>query len=304
MPHTDVLVIGESLVDVVPREGAEERIVGGSPANIAFGLARLGVAVRFHTGIAHDTDGEAIAAHLAASGVQLDDSSWSLAATSVAQVSLNPDGSARYAFTIDAHLAEPVLAGETVVHIGSIGAFLSPGADVVEAFVLQLSDAVRVTFDPNIRSSLVTDHAAALARFERLCARTSLLKMSDEDAEWLYPGRALADISAHVRGLGVPLVVITRGGEGALLATDAASAVARAPKVVVADTIGAGDTFMTALISRLATDLAPASDLDGAALAELGDFAATAAAITVQRSGADLPWRAELDEALASASAG
>lgn len=300
MTQSTALVIGESVIDVVPRDGGEARVVGGSPANIAFGLGRLGIPVRFHTGIARDADGQAIAAHLATSGVQLDDASWALAATSVARVSLNPDGSARYEFTIDSHVAAPQLQGETVVHIGSISAFLAPGADVVEAFIAALPAEVRVTFDPNIRASLVTDHAAAVARFERLAARSTLVKMSDEDAEWLYPERALADVLAHVRGLGARLAVITRGGEGALLQSAVADAVARAPKVTVADTIGAGDTFMTALVSRLATDLPADLALDAAALEELGTFAATAAAITVQRTGADLPWRAELDAALAA----
>lgn len=300
MDQRTVLVIGESLIDVVPRNGIDERIVGGSPANIAFGLGRLGIPVRFLTGIARDVDGDAIAAHLASSGVHLDDASWALDATSVARVELQPDGSARYDFTIDSALPEPQLRGESVVHIGSISAFLAPGADVVEQFIRTLPDDVLVTFDPNIRASLVTDHEAAVARFERLASRCTLVKMSDEDAEWLYPALELPGVLAHVRGLGAALAIITRGGEGALLQSAAADAVARAPKVTVADTIGAGDTFMTALISRLATDLADDLAFDAAALEELGSFAATAAAITVQRTGADLPWRAELDAALAA----
>ncbi len=298
MNPVSVLVIGEALIDVVPRDGGEARIVGGSPANIALGLGRLGIPVRLHTGIARDADGEAIAAHLAESGVRLDDASWALAATSYARIELQADGSARYDFAIDSALVEPVLRGEGVVHIGSISAFLAPGAEAVERFALDLPEGVRLAFDPNIRANLVTDHAAAVARFERLASRAALVKMSDEDAEWLYPDLKLAEVLAHVRGLGAELAVITRGGEGALLQSAVADAVARAPKVTVADTIGAGDTFMAALISRLATDLRGDLALDAIALAELGSFAATAAAITVQRTGADLPWRSELDSVL------
>ncbi|WP_353807739.1 PfkB family carbohydrate kinase [Agromyces sp. SYSU T00194] len=308
MPETqtraaEVLVIGESIMDVViDADGAETDAPGGSPANVALGLARLGVVPRLATALARDDFGEAIAERLTASGVVIDPASWCLERTAVARASIAADGSAHYDFDIAWELpGAPELAGESVVHTGSIAAFLEPGAAHVRAAVSAARGSALVTFDPNIRPALLGEPDAVRAEVEALAAGCDVVKLSDEDAEWLYPGRHVDVVVAELLGRGAGLVAVTLGGDGAVVANSEASAVVPAVAVDVRDTVGAGDTFMAALIAGvLAADAAPAA-LDHDALARLGRRAATAASITVSRVGADLPTARELDHALDAA---
>lgn len=303
MPADDraVLVVGESLIDVVlDTDGARTERVGGSPANVALGLARQGVAVRLVTALGPDARGERIAAHLRADGVRIDEASFSLARTSTALAEVAHDGAATYAFDIDWTLApgDARLGAAAALHIGSIGAFLEPGASEVEALARDAGDAI-VTFDPNVRPALLGPRVDALARFERLCALADLVKLSDEDASWLYPDRPGAQVLEHLRALGAAIAVLTRGGEGAIALGPAGVAEVVAPRVTVRDTIGAGDTFTATLVRLLVEDPALLRREEPAPLAAALRTAATAAAITVSRAGADLPTRADIDGARA-----
>lgn len=171
------------------------------------------------------------------------------------------------------------------MHTGSIGANMLPGADTVER---ALRDATGlVSYDPNIRADLMGDHAEAVARVERFVALSHIVKASDEDIAWLYPGRSIDDALAAWRALGPRLVVITRGGEGASALGDDGRHDVTAEKVTVIDTIGAGDSFMSALIAGA---LERGLDETPPLIAQ----AARAAAITVSRAGANPPRRAEL----------
>ena len=288
-------MVGEALIDVVHgQDGAVAEHVGGSPANVALGLGRLGVPVRLHTALGHDARGERIAAHLGASGVRIDPASWSLPRTSTASAHIGPDGAAQYDFDLDWRLpATPVLAGEQLVHVGSVAAFLEPGATTLEAFLAHVSPHTRVTFDPNIRPALVGDRITAIDRVERVARMATVVKLSDEDAAWLYPGDTTAQLLDRFLSLGVDAVAITLGATGAVLASQSARTQIPAPAVHVVDTVGAGDTFMAALIDAIRTPYAGA--LDEGALRRMGFHAATAAAITVQRRGADLPSRRDLE---------
>lgn len=279
-----VLVIGESLIDALP----DREVVGGSPANIALGLGRLGVPVRLHTAFGDDERGRCILSHLEESAVQVTASSCSLARTSVAQVNVGSDGSASYRFDLDSSLAPWKHEGEAVVHIGSISAFTDPGASMIEEFLANLDGEALVTFDPNIRADLMPD--AARERFRRLCARVHMLKMSDEDASWLFPQCSIDEVVEELLAAGPRVVVITLGADGLRLHAAGVDVHVRPQNGRVVDTVGAGDTVMAALIACL-TDGEP---VDAAALRRVGEFAARAAAITVGRDGADLPWASEL----------
>ncbi|QJU55540.1 carbohydrate kinase [Herbiconiux sp. KACC 21604] len=309
---TTLLAIGESLVDVVehPDDRGTVEHPGGSPLNIAFGAARLGLPSTLLTEIGSDARGRAIVDHLATAGVTLDPSSLRDEPTSSATAVLQADGSARYVFDLRWSLPEGEdLPPASIVHTGSIAAFLEPGgAQIVErlraATAATVADPPVVTFDPNMRPSIITDHPAALARFTEIAGLATLVKLSDEDAEWLYPDAASLDEAIDsILALGPALVVVTRGGEGAVLATAAERVPVPGRPVEVVDTIGAGDSFMSALIVQLARMLdagtSPArlrdgSAFDAPALAALGDFAARCAAITVSRAGANPPTTADL----------
>ncbi|AXJ08668.1 carbohydrate kinase [Arthrobacter sp. PM3] len=296
-PFLDVVVVGEALIDVVTSPEGTIEYPGGSPANVAYGLGRLGVATGLLTAIGDDAHGAAIEKHLHSAGVTLLPGSYSLGRTASATATLAPDGSAAYDFDISWAL-EPVApaCSPKVLHTGSIATFLAPGAGAVKSFLQQCRHECTITYDPNIRPALLGSHAEAAAIFEDLVQLTDVVKLSDEDAHWLYPRKDLEDTAAHLLGLGAGLAVITQGAQGSLLATHAAQLNVPSVKSRVADTIGAGDSYMAALILGLLT-----RGTDGfapAVLEQLGRTASMAAAITVRRPGANPPTLEELQTQL------
>lgn len=288
----DVLVVGEALIDIVETGSGSDEHVGGSPANVALGLGRLGIDAALLTQVGEDERGKRIVSHIEGSGARLLRESVTARPTSTARARIAADGAADYVFDIDWNvLPEAAYPAPRLVHTGSIGAFAEPGAGSV---VELLSDvrAEEVTFDPNIRPALVGNRDDAMRRFEQISRLATVVKMSDEDAAWLFPGLAVDEVIDAVLALGPRVVAVTLGGEGAVISS-AADPVRVAPITVdVADTIGAGDTFMTSLISSVLKT--GSRDLSRADLERIGTSAARAAAITVSRSGADLPWAHEL----------
>lgn len=307
---TRLLAVGESLVDVVdaPDHDGSPVLVehpGGSPMNIAVGAARLGVPVTLLTAVGPDARGQAIVDHLEASGVTVDPLSLRDTPTSAATAHIQTDGSAEYSFDVHWSLPEGLPAPtDGIVHTGSLGAFVEPGGTAVVELLRAAGGDVVVTFDPNIRPSLVGEHPQAFARFTELASLTTVLKLSDEDAGWLYPGLGLEAVIDRILELGPGLVAVTRGGEGAVLATRRDRVAVDGVRVDVIDTIGAGDSFMSALIAQLAglldagtapAELRAASVFDREALERIGAFAVRCAALTVSRAGANPPHSADLD---------
>lgn len=284
----DALVIGESLVDVVSREGTTVEHPGGSAANVAVALARLGRPVRFATSYGDDARGRAIAAHLAGSGVVLAGDPLVLDHTSSAVAMIAADGSASYDFDLAWRLGEVDVGTPAYVHVCSLGAVVEPGAEQVLALLDRVGSAAApavVSYDVNARPAITGTGPEVVARVEAVAARAHLVKASDEDLAALYPARSLEEAAEHLRALGAHAVVITRGADGATWfgADGTLSVPVRATTVI--DTIGAGDTFSAAMIDALWDGLDPAATLA---------HAARAAAITVSRAGADPPTRAEL----------
>jgi len=296
--HADALVIGEALIDIVETDDGERELVGGSPANVAVGLARQGHDVRLLTRLGRDARGERIADQIAASGAVIDDASWTDAKTSTARARLRPDGSAEYEFAIDWVVPEITADAVRVVHTGSIALFLEPGGSAVLGVLRRAADtgSAVVTLDPNIRPALVGSHEVALARFAQAAASADLVKLSDEDAEWLYPGLDAAAVLHQIASYGPRLVVMTRGSSGAVGLGPGGVTSVDALAVTVADTIGAGDAYMASLISSALDD--PAIFEDATTFAAALRRAAVTAGITVSRAGANPPTRAEVDAAL------
>ncbi|MBC7596900.1 MAG: carbohydrate kinase [Kineosporiaceae bacterium] len=295
-----VLVVGESLVDVVTRAGGEEsRRAGGSPFNVAVGVARLGITTRLATQMGTDTDGELLRQALIDSGVSVLGLAPQPSRTATAKATIAADGSASYEFDVSWDPAElPAPTGFEAVHVGSIGATLSPGADRVAGLVADAAAAgIPVTFDPNVRLGIQDDVAELRRRFDAIAPRSAVIKMSDEDAAALFPGHQLDDLVTQLAALG-PLVAITRGGEGAIIRSGGNLVEVAAPRIEVVDTIGAGDSFMAALIAGLAA-LSWPRELSSQQLGSLGALASGAATITCMRPGADPPRRSELQELFA-----
>ena len=295
-------MVGEALIDEVVDGGRVGRHPGGSPSNVALGLARLDVNTALHTTIGDDADGRLIRRHLGAAGVALTADSVTAAPTSRAVATLSPDGSASYRFDVTwnpAPLAD--LGTPTVIHAGSLGAFMEPGSKITRGIIRRgrRQDA-RITFDPNIRPSLLPHADETRALFEELAFTSQLTKLSDEDAEYLYPGRPPEAVLDLLIESGAGVAAITRGAEGAMLASGGGRVVIPPVTVRIVDTVGAGDSFMAALIWALAFD-GPGWDGDPVSadrLLVVGRVAAAAAALTVSRPGADLPTLRELRSSL------
>jgi fructokinase len=298
------LVVGESLVDIVrDADGSDLEFPGGSAANVAVALARLGRPVRFATSFAEDDHGRLVHNHLEKAGVLLAVDPGSVGRTSTARATLAADGSAAYEFDLDWRLAgtAELGAGPRVVHACSLGAVLQPGADAVLELVTRLRQTATVTYDVNARPAITGTGPETLAAVERVVAVSDIVKASDEDLAALYPGRELTDVVAELRSRGPKAVVVTRGPDGAVWFGQRGAVEVASIRVPVVDTIGAGDTFGAALIDALWTHDLLGSSRRGA-LGQIGPdivravlgHAARAAAVTVSRPGADPPYRSEL----------
>jgi fructokinase len=292
------LVIGESLIDIV---GSDEH-VGGSPLNVAVGLGRLGREVDFLTRIGDDPHGRRIAEYSNAAGVQLVPGSQSAEHTATARATVAEDGSADYEFDLDWQLSgTPTVAPPLLVHTGSIAAVQEPGCLVVAALVDAYHLSATVSFDPNVRPSLIADRELAIQRIGHLVERSDIVKVSEEDLYWLDPDRSPEQIARTWLALGPALVIVTMADQGAMAVSAAGEARVPTRAVQVVDTVGAGDSFMVGLLDAL-WSLALLGAERRAELAGIGIDALTAvleagsatAALTVGRAGADLPDRAAL----------
>lgn len=303
-----VLVVGEALVDIVHRtDGSVDEHPGGSPLNVAIGLARLGHDVQFAARFGTDPRGQAIAAHLAAEPrITLTPGTDTAPTTSTATATLDESGAATYEFDLTWDVAEALDDAPTGhLHTGSIAATLTPGADAVLAAARRAHTHGTVSYDPNARPTLMGTPDEARRKVEALVACSHVVKASDEDLAWFYPDLDLDAAMRHLAAPGPALVVVTRGGEGsrALLArTGETLDVPPTPGVQVVDTVGAGDSYMSGLVSGLLDagllgSVAAADALAGADLAAVApalERATACAAITVSRAGANPPRREEL----------
>jgi fructokinase len=316
-PHGVVAVAGEALVDLVPAPVGDyfEIAPGGSPANVALGLARLGVPARLFARISDDLLGRRIREHLTHNGVQLDHAVEAREQTSLAMVSLDADGSPAYDFRISGTAdwqwtpaevdgaLDPGQNGPVVaLHSGSLALTTPPGDAVLRDLLARASESVTISYDPNCRPMLMGDPATVLGGVHELLAVADVVKVSSEDLSWLLPGKSAEQVVDDWLSRGPTLVAVTLGPDGVLAGTSAGLR-ARRPgvSVKVIDTVGAGDTFSAALLAGLhrggllgAANKAKLRAMDYSALDELLFDAALAAAIACSRRGADPPTRGDL----------
>jgi fructokinase len=296
---TRVVVIGEALVDLVHRaDGSVRAAPGGSAANVAVTLGRQGVDVRLLTCLADDAAGETVRSWLAGSHVAV--IAHAAARTSSARATLDSSGAASYEFDLLWDPGALDVSGADIVHVGSVAALLDPGAHRVLSAARSAHSHALLTYDPNVRPALLGDATRHVGRVEELVALSDVVKVSDEDLRWLYPAEAALEVAERWQRTGPAIVVVTRGGDGADAVTShGVQHMAGAP-VTVADTVGAGDTFMgtfiTALVARgfTADSRRAVADLRPADVHAILGECARAAAVTVSRPGADPPWAIEL----------
>lgn len=320
-PKSRLVVVGENVMDLLPtRHGADvlRAVPGGGPANTAVAAARLGVPTCFLARIGSDAFGGIIRERLLSEGLDPRGLFDAEEPSALALATLRADGSARYDFRMDDaadwrwrpdELPAQLDPEVTALHAASIALFREPGAALVEAMLRRehARGKVTVTLDPNIRHDVIGSPDTARSLVFRHAAQAHVLKASDEDLEFLHPNLPPDRAARAIAELGPVLVVVTRGAEGAFALLGDTEVAVPAPKAEVVDTVGAGDSFMGALLcwldraGRLGEGpRARLSGLGATDVEEMLSFAARAAAHTVTREGADPPTAEELSAAMST----
>jgi fructokinase len=299
--NNQVWVCGEVLIDLIPDGTERKAVVGGGPANTAKALAKLGLDAQFIDGISTDKYGQMALKQLHKDGVLLDFVEFSDKPTCLAIVSLNNQGGASYEFVIEgtatfdfsaSWLPDPVAHKPSLLHIGTLVTAIEPAASVLFEWAKKLAKVSPIVFDPNIRPAVMSDRSEYVKQVERWVSISSSVKVSDDDIYWLYPGVELDLVANKWLATGPELVVVTFGDKGLSGYRKNEKVTVDAKKVVVADTVGAGDTVGAILVEAIIED--GLDNLTGNRLSVMLDRAAKAAAITVSRTGALPPSQAEI----------
>jgi fructokinase len=300
--NDEVWVVGEALIDLIPDADQYLAVVGGGPANTAKALAKLGVKTHFIDGISKDEYGQMAKAELLSANVLLDYVQYSNKPTCTAKVTLTSSGSASYEFVIEdtatfdyssSWLPDPQTHKPLMLHIGTLATVIEPGASVLFKWAQSVARVAPIVFDPNIRPVVLGDRDEYVMKVEKWVAISSAVKVSDEDLNWLYPGEAIDEIVNKWLEVGVELVVVTLGDKGITAYRENEEISVDAVKVVVADTVGAGDTVGAVLVEAIVNN--GLDKLTGEVLKNMLRRAAKAAAITVSRTGANPPSKEEID---------
>lgn len=306
-----IVVAGEALVDLVmDPDGVVNATLGGAPFNAARAAARLGATVQFLGALSDDRFGTLLRHKLVSDGVGVKDAPSTRRPTTLAVAEIYPSGGAQYQFYIDGTSA-PLLTTSDVGSIpsdpdvfftGGLGLVLRPMADSIVAQIERISGTTIVFVDVNCRPPVIADRSAYLTRVERIMPRVDVVKVSDEDLDYLLPGVETLAAARQLLARGPAAIVVTHGATATLVATaDGSEEVAVPPPAApIVDTIGAGDTFGAALITAWSESGANRRDLRGdgalAALTAAVNAAHVAATVVVTRRGADPPWRHELPD--------
>ena len=297
-----VWVAGEVLIDLIPNGSERTPIIGGGPANTAKALSKLGIDTQFIDGISTDDYGQMAKEELVASGVKLDYVKYSDKPTCLAIVSLSDSGSASYEFVIENTatfdftpdwLPNPQTERPSLLHIGTLATAIEPGASVLFDWAQSVAKDAPIVFDPNIRPAVISDRKQYVLQVERWVSISSAVKVSDEDIQWLYPSLEIEQVVDNWLVKGPSLIVVTSGDKGLAGYRVDEKVSVDAVKVVVADTVGAGDTVGAILVEAIVKD--GLDTLSGVRLEMMLKRAAKAAAITVSRSGANPPTLKEIE---------
>ena len=304
-PH--ILAIGEALIDVVMTYEQPDfpvEIPGGSPANVALTLGRLNRPVALATWIGLDERGRLIDFHMNDSDVHVTAASRGASHTSTALARLDESGAASYTFDLEWAPTPPIKVPPTaqILEAGSISAIIEPGASAVLDALARGREHALVCFDPNARPSIMGEPEAALASLERFIALADVVKVSDEDIEWLTGGAPIDEVVDRWLGMGPSLVVVTRGKHGSDVATASGLRFTKTPAdVPVVDTVGAGDSFMGGIIDAMwgmglrgGEARETLRTLPEEQVRAIIDRASAVSDVTVSRKGANPPWAHEL----------
>ena len=296
-----VWVVGEVLIDLIPDGVERKAVVGGGPANTAKALAKLGIDTQFIDGISSDKYGQMALKELHKDNVKLDFAHFSDKPTCLAIVSLDSSGSATYEFVIEetatfdftpSWLPDPVSNKPSLLHIGTLVTAIEPAASILHKWASDLAKVAPIVFDPNIRPAVMGDRDEYVKQVERWIDIATAVKVSDDDINWLYPDKSIDDVASAWLAKGAKLVVVTFGEKGLSSFSELEKISVPAQKVIVVDTVGAGDTVGAILVEAIIES--GLEKLHGEVLRKMLERAAKAAAITVSRTGAVPPTSDEI----------
>ena len=299
-----VWVCGEALIDLIPvRPGSDQRqvIPGGGPANTAHALARLDIPTEFIGGLSDDQYGQRMRSEFIAGRVGLTFTPEHQLPTCLAIVSIDVDGGATYEFKIDGtatfaftaeNLPDPKVIQPDAIYIGTLATIIEPGASILKDWIIQAKDYAPIIYDPNIRSSVISDRSRYQEVVKEWVALSNVVKASEDDLAWLYPETNPLEIARSWVTQGVQVVVITKGENGIVGVTENQEVSIPGVKVEVIDSVGAGDTVGAVLVEALVEF--GLEKLTRDLLSHTLHRAALAAAITCSRAGANPPTKAEL----------
>jgi fructokinase len=299
-----VWVCGEALIDLIPvTPGSDQRqvIPGGGPANTAHALARLDIPTEFIGGLSDDQYGQRMRSEFIAGRVGLTFTPEHQLPTCLAIVSIDLDGGATYEFKIDGtatfafateNLPDPKSVNPEAIYIGTLATIIEPGASILKDWIIQAKDYAPIIYDPNIRSSVISDRSRYQEVVKNWVVLSNVVKASEDDLAWLYPDTDPLKIARSWVSQGVQLVVVTKGENGIVGVTENQEVSIPGVKVEVIDTVGAGDTVGAVLVEALIEF--GLKKLTSELLSHTLHRAALAAAITCSRAGANPPTKAEL----------
>lgn len=305
-----ILCCGEAIIDMIPRAGAYVPRPGGAALNTAVALARLGEVAQLVAGLSSDAFGQQLEQVLRDNGAGCDLLIRSSRPTTLAFVHLSEHGDARYSFYDTGSAGRNIVTTDmpalpvhaTAALFGGISLAAEPAGSSFESLSRIAGRDTLVMLDANIRPALIANATEYRARLLRMMGQADIIKLSDEDLDWLAPGSADAFLD-QLRKAGATrtqqLLILTRGPNGAKAWLGGGNEIALpAATVEVADTVGAGDCFNAGLLTGLSDlgllDKETFFKLSQAQLEQVLGFAIKVASISVTRSGADPPWRADL----------
>jgi len=305
-----IAVAGEALIDLIEDDAGLHPYPGGGPFNAAVALGRLGVPVAFLGRLSEDPYGRLLDERLAESGVDRRYVLHGPAPTPLAVIHATSDADHDFGFYLAGTAYADVIFDDlpsldrevAALYVGTLALATDPPAAAFEQLIRRESPRRLVAIDPNIRPAVCGDRDAYVRRFEAWTDVAHVIKLSGDDADWLYPGAAYESVVETILAHGPRLVVLTLGPEGVLARTPAASARAASPSVDVVDTVGAGDAFGAGLLRRLwdtgRLDARTIGLMDDEELAGVLTFAAAVAALQCSRAGASPPTLEEVERFL------
>lgn len=303
MKTFDVTALGEILIDFTFSGYNEDGMAlfaqnpGGAPANVLAAVQKLGGKTAFIGKVGNDMHGNFLrnvlqSKNICCDGLLTDNNTF----TTLAFVSLSENGERSFSFArkpgADTRLEEnevnyDIIKSSKVLHVGSLSLTDSPSREAtLAALDFAKENNITVSYDPNYRAMLWKDEETAKKGMRSVLPYVDIIKISDEETGLLTDEKDVKGAAKRLLRLGIKCVIVTKGSEGAYILSQKGEAEIKSKKVTVADTTGAGDSFMGGFLYKLTDANITPDELSDTELRKFGDFASSVAGFCVSKRGA------------------